>query len=324
MNYMISLDGGGTKVCCLISDESGMLCGAGLGGPVNSTFNRPEEIESSISQAIQSALLASNLSGKLISDVYCAMPVAQDVAHKAIAGSLHERVNVRFVAEFTMSLYAAIQKEIGALALAGTGSFAFAQTGKRFHLVGGYGSLFSDEGSGYDIGRRAITCCLHMLDEIGPNTLLYEHVRQSLERLNLNNIVDIYTLSTGEQRRFIASVCKLVGHCARQGDEVSLGILREAAERIAFQTNGVLAKCGPEAAPGFPVTVAGGVWKAHPVIFDTFMELVKRQHPQVNIVAPLFEPVVGGILLGLKERNASVFLSQLTQIYSEFLYPSII
>jgi N-acetylglucosamine kinase-like BadF-type ATPase len=322
MTYMMSLDGGGSKVCCLISDCDGTLCGTGFGGAVNSNFNRPDEIEAAIGIAIQKALQLSGLSERHVSLVYCAMPVSACTAGKAIVNSLHETIDIRFIPEFTMSLYAAIQKEEGVLALAGTGSFVFAQTGKRLHRIGGYGSLFSDEGSGYDIGRRALNSCLHMLDEIGPETLLYEQVLESLRQLNYSHIVDIYSFPTGEQRRFIASICKLVGSCAHKGDTVAIGILREAAEILAFQTNCILAKCGTEAVPGFPVTVSGGVWKAHPLMFSTFANVIKQHNPLIDVLPPLFEPVVGGILLGLKQHTVSTPICRLIEIYSDFLYPS--
>ncbi|WP_274363099.1 N-acetylglucosamine kinase [Paenibacillus thermotolerans] len=322
--YIMSLDGGGTKLSCLIADRNGEICGQGSGGAANSTFNRPEQIAASISNAIESALAGSGLHGSSITDVYCAMPAAPEIYCKAIMDSLHNSVRIRPVSEFAMSLYAAIQQEQGALTLSGTGSFAAAQTGKSLYHVGGYGSLFSDEGSGYDIGRLALNRCLHMSDGIGPYTMLYEKVAEQLERHGKSHIVDIYSFPAGEQRTFIASICRLVGACAREGDPVSMEILQEAAERLAFQTNGLLAKCGDEMFPGFPVTVSGGVWKAHPILFSTFARLVKQQHPQVKMMTPLFEPVVGGILLGLRDRSVDRSISLLKQEYREYVFPPIV
>lgn len=322
--YVMSLDGGGTKLSCLIANHRGEICGRGSGGAVNSNFNRSDEIALSISQAIQSALSEAALNGNCITAVYCAMPAAPDTYQKAIKDCLDHSVRIEAVTEFSMSLYAAIQQEQGALTLSGTGSFAMARTGNSLYHVGGYGSLFSDEGSGYDIGRRALNRCLHMLDGIGPDTALYQKVEELLQRHNKSYIVEIYSFPPGAQRTLIASICRLVGQCAREGDPVSIKILQEAAESLAFQTNGLLTKCGDEITPGFPVTVSGGVWKTHPLLFSTFAQRVKEQHPTVNIIAPLFEPVVGGILLGLRDFSIFLPLSHVQKTFSEYLYPPLI
>jgi N-acetylglucosamine kinase-like BadF-type ATPase len=231
-------------------------------------------------------------------------------------------VNVRFVGEFAMSLYAAIQEEIGGLALAGTGSFACARTRESMHRIGGYGSVLGDEGSGYDIGRRALVACLHMRDGIGPQTAMDIEVTEQLHRLGLRWPTDIYSLPAGQQRSFIASLCPIVGRCAARGDAEAAAILRDAARQLALQMNGVLRKCGGELEDGFPVSIAGGVWKAHPLLYSMFSECVKREHPEVAVVPPLFEPVVGGILLGLKEKGHPVKpdIPRLKQIFAEFIY----
>jgi N-acetylglucosamine kinase-like BadF-type ATPase len=321
MKYIMSLDGGGTKVQCVVADEHGHVFGCGIAGPTNSVFNTAEEVTRSISEAIDQALAGGRVPVPDIAVVYYAMPADSNVSCRAICSRLYDSVAIRFVSEFTMSLYAAIQQEIGGLALAGTGSFAIAGTGHKMHRVGGYGSLLGDEGSGYHIGRRALNACVHMLDGIGAPTSMYEEILDAFQRLGYSSLFDIYALPTGAQRSFVASICKVVGRSANRGDAVASAILLEAAEQLAAQMNGVLDKCGDERQPGFPVSIAGGVWKAHPVLYRVFADNVKRMHPEVNIVPPLFSPVAGGILLGLKERGYSIEsnLSHLKQCLADFI-----
>ena len=59
----------------------------------------------------------------------------------------------------------------GIVAQAGTGSDAFlVQPGGQMS-IGGWGYIFGDEGSGYDIGERTLRAAIHAFDGRGPKTL---------------------------------------------------------------------------------------------------------------------------------------------------------
>jgi len=59
----------------------------------------------------------------------------------------------------------------GIALIAGTGSTAVGvnERGERARS-GGWGALFGDEGSAYDVGRQAIVRALHAMDGRGPST----------------------------------------------------------------------------------------------------------------------------------------------------------
>ena len=321
MHKIMSIDGGGTKVLCLIADEEGNLLGMGTGGSANSSFNTPEEVNESVSAAIVQALDSTkgSVDADSIGTVYCAMPANP---RPAVFGKLGGRVDLRDVGEFTLSLYGAIQEEYGALALAGTGSFVHLKTRTASKRVGGHGSLFGDEGSGYDIGRQALMAYTRVLDGTEPSTPLFESINVSLGEWKLSHFYEIISLPRGRQRSFISSLCRSVGQCAAGGDSVAEEILRKAGESLAYQMNGLLRKLGAELPNPLKASIAGGVWKAHPIVFSTFAELVEKENPSVHVVAPLFEPVVGGILLGLTHRGFPVKekIDLLKERLSPFLY----
>lgn len=323
MHKIMSIDGGGTKVLCLIADEEGNLLGTGTGGSANGSFNTPEEVNESVSTAIVQALDSSKgrIEAADIGTVYCAMPANP---RPAIFDKLGGQVDLKEVGvgEFTLSLYGAIQEEYGALALAGTGSFVHLKTETVSKRAGGHGSLFGDEGSGYDIGRQALMAYTRVLDGTEPSTPLFEGINERLGEWKLSHIYEIISLPRGRQRSFISSLCRSVGHCAAGGDPVATEILRKAGESLAYQMNGLLSKLGDELPNPFKASIAGGVWKAHPIVFSTFAECVEKAHPSVDVVAPLFEPVAGGILLGLMHRGFAVKenIDLLKERLSPFLY----
>ena len=305
MKYVLGLDGGGTKLMCMLADETGRLVGTSVAGPTNSHFNLPEEIDASITQAISDVLSKHNVDKRDVSVVYGAMPVEKDTALPPIVKNLHDGVSVKLCTEFVMSLYGAIQEDFGALVQAGTGSFAAVRTQRSEKYVGGWGSLLGDEGSGYDIGRKALIACARMEDGRGAYTSLKASVLSHFRQRDMAHIVRLlHGVSAGRQRTLIASLCPLVGRCAGDGDRVALGILEDAAEQLALQAVTVLRQPGVD--DGFPLTVAGGVWKTNALLFKRFASIVKQHVPHVNVIPPAFEPVVGGILLGLRDLGFPV------------------
>ncbi|MBX3461834.1 MAG: hypothetical protein KF830_01570, partial [Planctomycetes bacterium] len=61
----------------------------------------------------------------------------------------------------------------GVLVWSGTGSFAVARGADgHLHRTGGRGHLLGDQGSGYDLVRRAAAAVLLALDDLGPPTAL--------------------------------------------------------------------------------------------------------------------------------------------------------
>ncbi len=65
--------------------------------------------------------------------------------------------------------------------LAGTGSFAVGRNSAgETARAGGYGSQIGDEGSAYDIGRRAVLTAMHENDRTGADSLLGQRLLREL------------------------------------------------------------------------------------------------------------------------------------------------
>src|SRR5699024_10799174 len=79
----------------------------------------------------------------------------------------------------------------GMVLIAGTGSIAynFSSDFKKITRVGGCGYIFGDEGSGVDIGRKAITSVSKQLDGRGKETVLSKCIERALDLNNLEEIV---------------------------------------------------------------------------------------------------------------------------------------
>src|SRR5450432_116074 len=72
----------------------------------------------------------------------------------------------------------ALGGEAGINVVAGTGSMAYGEYGGRSARAGGWGELFSDEGSGYWVAREGLQLFSRMSDGRVPRGHLYERFRE--------------------------------------------------------------------------------------------------------------------------------------------------
>ncbi|MFC5406235.1 N-acetylglucosamine kinase [Cohnella soli] len=298
MKYIVSLDGGGTKINCLIADERGKLIGRSIAGSTNSWFDTAEDIHATIRKAVLEALENGGVAVTDVALIYTAMPVIQTEVRRALVSVFGEQTTIEVSDEFTLSLFGAIQERYGGLVLSGTGSFAALRSHDSYTHIGGWGALMGDEGSGTHVGQQALKACALMVDGRGPSTLLLSDI---LRFWNQDKLLDValklYSAKPNLQRKLVSSLCPIVGQCANLGDEIAIRIMEEAGKQLADQMLFALERTN---AHHLPLTVSGGVWKASPLMFQTFCRHVKERFPTIAIAPPKYEPVLGGILLGLE------------------------
>jgi N-acetylglucosamine kinase-like BadF-type ATPase len=117
----------------------------------------------------------------------------------------------------------------------------------------------------------------------------------------------------------IASICSIAGWCADRGDPAAADIFGKAAFHLARQLRTAAERCGNHR---IPVTVSGGAWKATPLFFQAFSHSLKQELPLAELRRPLFEPVVGGVLLGLRDEGFPVRerIGELKRNFSDYAY----
>ena len=189
-------------------------------------------------------------------------------------------------------LLAGALKREGVLALAGTGSDVFYISPGKRSVVGAWGPILGDDGSGTWIGQQALRAVVHFLNGWGEDTLLLPIIREAWKLKNDWQMVEIVHRSPAPFRQ-VASVTPLVGRAADQGDAVALGILREAGHLMAVQTESLIRRAALRG-DQLEITLCGGAWKAHPTMFDTYRAELTARHRALTVHRPLFEHVCAG------------------------------
>ncbi len=284
--YYIAADGGGTKLQAILYDESFNVIRAKKTAGVNSLYKPRDVVEKNIDTLIDE-LLGDEIKVLESADVCLVMH------DNYFERSLKARCEVKkfnFHEEPLAALGAAFERR-GVVALCGTGSDAFGVYPDGSYLrVGGWGPLFGDEGSGYDIGLQAFKAAFWDTDGRGKHTVMTDMIK---EKWNVSDVWDLigYFAKNPDARHEIASAAMLVSRAAAMGDEVALNIYRYSADQMAITTNTAIRRLGDEWS-GVVVTM-GSAWKGHPVMFEDFCQKVKAEYPSAKITLPVFEPVVG-------------------------------
>src|SRR5208282_6069232 len=185
MRFVLGFDGGGTKTDCVLMDESGAVLARSQAGPSNPLRVGFGAAITAIREAARQAIAQASLPVDSRAGAVCAglagagPPESAEKIHALLAAEFLES-KVQVCTDLDLALAAAGDGPVIVL-LAGTGSFAVGRnTAGETARAGGYGSQIGDEGSAYDIGRRAVLTAMHENDRTGADSLLGERLLREL------------------------------------------------------------------------------------------------------------------------------------------------
>ncbi len=317
MEHYMSVDGGGTKIIALLYNDNLKLLGKGSGGGVNPRFEKRENIENNIEMCIRDCF--NGLKAVYINRLYVSMVGSADALRRKL--SAYAKVQeVIALNEGEISLPGAIQSRKGVIALSGTGSVVFALDGDACDCSGGWGSLIGDEGSGFYIGRKGIAAVVKEYEGCGPETLITKLIYDKYKVRFLREIIPIVYNSASPQAT-IASICPLVTKAAASGDNIAINIMNDAGIQMGMQVEALVKK--NEAIKENGVTIAGGAWKGSRLMFESFCGYLTSEIPDIKIKMPLFEPVVGGVVIERLRTQDFIDSKQICRMmeeYSDYTY----
>jgi N-acetylglucosamine kinase-like BadF-type ATPase len=179
--------------------------------------------------------------------------------------------------------------------VAGTGSIGYGERQGRAARVGGWGEVFSDEGSAYWIAIHGLNAFTRMSDGRLPKGPLHAAFRR---RLDLVADLDICAKVMGEHglaRDEIAGLAPIVAEAAAAGDPAAIRIQDLAAEELAAMAEALRTELGFAADEDVPLSWSGGVLANDASIRARLEERLRHCGPY-RLVAPLHSPAYGAAL----------------------------
>ena len=171
MQLFFGFDGGGTKTDCVLMDERGEVLARTQAGPSNplrvgfgAAMGALREAARAALVQVQAAVSKDQKIAALCAGLAGAGPPESAEKVRALLAAEFPESKMRICTDLDLVLAAAGEGPAAVL-LAGTGSFAVGRNAAgETARAGGYGSQIGDEGSAYDIGRRAVLVAMHEND----------------------------------------------------------------------------------------------------------------------------------------------------------------
>jgi N-acetylglucosamine kinase-like BadF-type ATPase len=238
MKYVLGLDGGGTKTECVLMDEEKTVRARGCSGPSNPLRVGFGGALASVCEAARWTMQDARASQEEIAGLCAGLAgTAATEAARKMKKLLKEEFPGKIVHVCTdLELTLEATGEGPAIVLiAGTGSAA---VGRDMHgniaRVGGHGPLLGDEGSAYDIGKRAAMAALREYDRSGATTELGAKI---LKELRIADWQEFQTRVHAVPDDVFPKIFPVIGKAADEGDTAAQELLQLAAAELAWLVN---------------------------------------------------------------------------------------
>lgn len=301
----LGVDGGGTKTrFVLIDGERRVLATAQLGSGYHPQVGL-DGVRETLSQGIDAVLGQAGLQSASIRHAFFGIPAygedsritaTLDAMPRAILGHDRYACDNDMVCGWAGSLDCADGINI----IAGTGSMSYGRRQGLAARAGGWGEIFSDEGSAYWIAVQGLNAYSRMSDGRLPKGPLYAHINQTL---NLEHDLDLCARVYGEaacNRGEIARLSLLVAEAARLGDAAAVGIFQLAAQELAQIVYTLRRRLHFPPKEVIPVSYSGGAFSAGEVLLTPFADALRVLSPVFELREPLHEPDFGAALYALR------------------------
>lgn len=305
MAYYLGLDAGGTKTFCLIADEGGHIKGFGAAGAGNYEVAgvAPAAIENrkAVVAALDNAGIAmAGISGIGMGIAGADLPEDYVMLEREVYTSLFGKTRRAFHNDSMAGLRGGTRQPFGIVIACGTGCVCAGLNRSGKHTrVGGLGEDFGDRCSGSSIGAAGLVAVWRARDGIAPKTLLTERF---VERSGCADLEEFFHKYYRKEIAYssLQPMAKVVFDAAFDGDETSCDILEWGGRYLGKMVTAV-ARHLDMCKESFEVVMAGSVFKGRsPVLVDAMRSVIHRECPLAQTTMPLFEPVVGALLLGME------------------------
>lgn len=299
-DYILSVDGGGTKTEFCISDMEGHIKDSVIVGCSNYKSVGVEAVRESFQAGFELLEKKGIRRGDLRYSVWGISGC--DSEHdfsliRAVLEGLGIDGETSYLCNDGILAFYAQAMEPGMVVIAGTGSIILGiGSDGEYKRASGWGYNISDIGSGYWIGAEALKHTLLYCDGCGGYSPFFDCIREYFKADSFERLPYVVTEVTDYYE--IARLAELVTEEAGRGEEVTLGILRHGAEVIARLMGSIYRRMGFDSRMELNIVFSGGVLKSR-IYQQLIKEELARQIPLEHVTFSIQKhaPVYGGIRL---------------------------
>ncbi|QIE98176.1 N-acetylglucosamine kinase [Pantoea stewartii] len=234
-HYLLGIDGGGTQCRARLTDSEGTLLAQAVGGPAN-VWSQFDAALNSVEQLIAAVLSQAGLTPEALSHTSLVAGLAgANVAsvQARLAQWQPDCAALQVVSDVEIACAGAHAAAPGAVFITGTGSQGAAWDGERFTLLGGWGFALSDQGSGAELGRRALRLALLAHEAIVERTALTHSLMARFDHSPESMLLWTRDAMPADWARVVPEVFA----AAHADDSHATVLLRQTAHDIGLMVN---------------------------------------------------------------------------------------
>lgn len=294
MNYIIGVDGGGTKTEAVAYDLTGEKISEGKAGCGNLLLDEKQALINIIDAIEQCLALLKNEECQYICLGLAGYGGVKNT--KGITDALSEAFNIPFmiVNDGIIAHAALLKGKNGILTISGTGSVSIGVQNGIEKSAGGWGHILGDEGSGYWIAMQVF---MKMRQE--DEGLNYSDLTQLiLTKLGYQSVLELKKFIYSATKAEIASFVPIIVQQAKAGDDFAKNILEQAGCHLAKITLDVCKKLNFD--NNVTIAIKGSVLTNIQTVQTSFIEKIKQEKPEVQFILEDVSSTLGCYYLALK------------------------
>lgn len=319
----LGVDGGGTKTAFALVDDHGRVLARHEEGGTYHVEVGMDGVAATLARGVETVLARAEVGRDAVRFAFFGLPAygedrAAQAALDTLAGTIVGDGRTLCGNDMVCSWAGSLGGTDGISVIAGTGSMAYGELAGSTARAGGWGEMFSDEGSAFWIARAGLALFSRMSDGRAPIGPFHALVRT---RLALQDDLDLCAVVYGQlgaQRSRVAQLSRLVAEAAQAGDTQALAIFEAAAAELAEMVDAVRSRidAAPEAV--IPVSYTGGLFGAGSLLLDPFRRVLAARAQPYRVVTPQLAPVLGAALYAARAAGAPLGAAALARLA---LYP---
>ena len=298
-NFLLGVDGGGTKTRFILVDGDGKLAAAHEGPTSDHLQVGIDGVRDVLAGGVAALFREAGKDGSSIAYAFFGLPAyGEDSAAQVLLDGLPEPLlghrRYRCGNDMICAWAGSLGGEDGINIVAGTGSIGYGERKGRSARAGGWGEVFGDEGSAYWIAAQGLNIFTRMSDGRLPKGPLHASLRR---HLGLEANLDLCAkLADTSSRRAIAAMAELVARAARDGDGEAIRVFNDAARELAAIIEAVRQALEFEPGERVPISYSGGVFNAGELILSPLRHHIEQYSKTYELKSPMLAPSLGAAI----------------------------
>jgi N-acetylglucosamine kinase-like BadF-type ATPase len=323
----LGVDGGGTKTEFVLVDEAGRVLARHQEGSAYYPEIGLDALEVMLTRGIGVTLGQGAIPPAMLTGAFIGLPCyGEDSGLLArlntVASPVLQFGQYQCGNDMVCAWAGALACHDGINIVAGTGSIAYGELAGHQARAGGWGELFSDEGSAYWIAREGLSLFSRMSDGRLPKGPLYELLRAQFDlSFDLDLCAVIYG-SGPTSRSHIARLAPIIAEAARNGDTRVRNLFAAGARELAAMVNAVRARLNAPADRLISVSYSGGMFKLGDLVLEPFISSLYDNGYPYDFLPPKLPPVAGAALYAARTFGSPLAESALTAIKQTYTHDS--